>query len=133
MAGKRKAEGGWAEAAVGASIDLVGALTLKTNGQLARNPATRELMLEILKEAAAIPRGRRPGYGGLRRALLRECRAAPDRLSPTYRALLAGRRRRADSPLRSLLKEARAARRPAPMVRALHRIVARLEEELRGR
>ena len=129
---KRKAQP-WAEAALDAAIKPVGALTLTTNGQLARNPATRELMLETLREAVGIlrARGRKPAPRGLSRVLLRACRAAPNQLSPMSQDLLAGRRTEADSLLRSLVREARAARRPAPLLGALYRIIKRLEEELR--
>ncbi|MEI8191049.1 MAG: ketopantoate reductase C-terminal domain-containing protein [candidate division NC10 bacterium] len=124
----------WAKAALDAAIKPIGALTLKTKGQLAEDPATRELMLETLREAVGIlrARGRRAAFGGLRRNLLQDCRKTPDQLNSMAQDLRAGRMTEADSILLPFVKEARLARRPAPLLGALYRIVKRLEKELRA-
>ncbi|MBI5243561.1 MAG: 2-dehydropantoate 2-reductase [Elusimicrobia bacterium] len=122
----------WTKAALNAAINPVGALTMKTNGELAAGPAARELLLETLREALSVLRGRgiRPAFGGLPRILLQGCRATPGQRNSMSQDLLAGRRTEADEILKPFVEEARRVRRPAPLLATLYRAVKRLEKEL---
>lgn len=121
----------WTKAAFNAATNPVGALTGRSNGDLVRVPALRDLVMRAAREAAAVAKadGRRTVYPSLERALERGLAAAPTQSNSMLQDLRAGRRTEVDAIVGPFLQAARRRRRPAPLLGALHALIKRVERE----
>jgi 2-dehydropantoate 2-reductase len=122
----------WTKAAFNAAVNPLGAVCAVESGQLAENPALRELSLKALGEAAAAAEGAgHPlDYPDMAEKLLLSGRNAPHQRNSMLQDLAAGRRTEARFILRPLLAAARRRRLPAPTLELLAAVVARLERKL---
>lgn len=122
----------WTKACFNASTNLLGALCAATNGQLAEDPALREIMIAALKEAVAVARrcGRPPLYRHMEALVVRSCRNAPDQRNSMLQDLQAGRRTEVQAIAGPILAAGRRAGVPTPFLDRLSRLVGRLEREL---
>ncbi|MBI4348436.1 MAG: 2-dehydropantoate 2-reductase [Elusimicrobia bacterium] len=122
----------WTKLVFNAATNPIGALTGRTNGDLARLGALWEILLASLAEAEAAARadGHPPLVHDMAALLKRACRATPEQDNSMLQDLRAGRPTEIDAILGPILEAARRRRRPAPVLTALHRFVKRLEKEL---
>lgn len=122
----------WTKLVFNAATNPIGALTARTNGELARVGALWETLLAALGEAegAARAEGHAPLVSDMAALLKRSCEATPEQENSMLQDLRAGRPTEADAILRPLLSAARRHKRPAPVLTALHGFVKRLEREL---
>ncbi|MBI4386302.1 MAG: 2-dehydropantoate 2-reductase [Elusimicrobia bacterium] len=124
----------WTKAAFNAAVNPLGALTGRTNGELARIPALREVLLRLLRETTTLARrdGRAPlRFSRLKSQILHGCRAAPGQPNSMLQDVRAGRRTEVDAIVAPFLRIARRRGIPAPTLESIHRFVKRLERELR--
>ena len=119
----------WTKLVYNAAVNPLGALLDRTNGELASDPALRELMRVILKEAVSISTqaGFRPLHKDLEERIARGCLAVPDQINSMAQDLRAGRRTEADAILKPLLDAAKRQRRAATAIEPLYRIIKHLE------
>jgi len=119
----------WTKLIHNAAINPLGALTRKTNGQLAAEPALRDLLVRVADEAAAVAKA--AGHPSLdanpARSILRGCAAAPRQINSMAQDLAAGRPTEADAILRPLLRAARKAGRATRYLEPLYRMIRHLE------
>ncbi len=119
----------WTKLCFNAATNPLGALCGVPNGELARDPALREIMLKALSEAVAIAReeGHRPLYADMADLVVRACRNAPRQRNSMLQDLQAGRRTEIRAITGPLLAAARRQRTPAPILSRLTRVLLRLE------
>ena len=100
------------------------------NGELARDPALREILLKAIAEATAAARraGHPPLHSDLARRILLGCRRTRFQRNSMLQDLAAGRRTEAGMILGPIL----AAGSPAPILRTLLRVIERLERRPSG-
>jgi len=129
----REANAKWAKAALDAATGPLGALAVRTAGDLARVPPLKLLMFQALKEASAAARaaGHPLSYERLKVEAIRDCLAAPDKPNPMLQALRRGRKTDIEAVAGPFLRAARKGRVQVPVLESLHRFVKRLERELR--
>jgi 2-dehydropantoate 2-reductase len=113
-----------------AAVNPIGTLTRKTNGQLASEPALRELVCSVVREAAAIARA--AGFPPLdiqpTKRVLQGCRAAPNQINSMSQDIEAGRKTEADAILKPLLLSARRTKRSTRYIEPLYRMIRGLEK-----
>jgi len=119
----------WTKLVYNAAVNPLGALLDRTNGELASEPALRELVRVILDEAVSIATkaGFRPLHADLEERIARGCLAVPHQINSMAQDLRAGRETEADAILKPLLDAARRQGRPAPAIEPLYRVLKRLE------
>ncbi len=120
----------WTKLAYNASVNLLGAAGALPNGELARDPALREILLKAIAEATAAARraGHPPLHSDLARRILLGCRRTRFQRNSMLQDLAAGRRTEAGMILGPIL----AAGSPAPILRTLLRVIERLERRPSG-
>lgn len=120
----------WTKNVYNAAVNPIGALTRKTNAQLASIPALRELVAQAVGEGARIARG--AGFPLLDAdpvaRVLKGCRAAPGQYNSMVQDVAAGRRTEADAILKPLLAEAARQGRKTLYLEALYRMIKALEK-----
>lgn len=123
----------WTKAAFNAAANPLGALTGRSNGELAAIPPLKDLLLQTLHEAVSVAQasGHSPIYADMAGLLLRGCLSAPGQPNSMLQDLRAGRRTELAAILSPFLAEARRRSLPAPTLFALYRFMRRLERELR--
>lgn len=119
----------WTKLCFNASTNLLGALCAATNGQLAADPALREIMLSVLGEAVAVARraGKAPLYPDMGKLVVRACQNAPAQRNSMFQDLQAGRKTELASIAGPLLRAGKRLDVPTPLLEKLSRLVARLE------
>ncbi|HVE14742.1 MAG TPA: ketopantoate reductase C-terminal domain-containing protein, partial [Elusimicrobiota bacterium] len=124
----------WTKLALNAAINPLGALACVTNGALARDPALKDLLTAVCREAAAAARaaGCPLSASSLSRRVLRACRATPEQRNSTLQDLDAGRRTEIREILLPLLKAARKTGQEAPILSSLYKMTVSLETSLAG-
>ncbi|MBI5630866.1 MAG: 2-dehydropantoate 2-reductase [Elusimicrobia bacterium] len=119
----------WTKLCFNAAVNPLGALAAAPNGDLARDAALRELLLQTLSEAVAVARaaGRRLLYRDMAGLVLRACENAPAQRNSMLQDLRAGRPTEIQAIVGPLLDQARRLRRPAPLLLRLFRWVQKME------
>jgi 2-dehydropantoate 2-reductase len=119
----------WTKLCFNAATNPLGALCAATNGQLGADPALREIMLTVLKEAVAVARraGKQPLYSDMAKVVLDACRRSPGQRNSMLQDLHAGRKTELDSIARPLLRAGKRLSVPTPLLEKLSRLVMRLE------
>ncbi len=119
----------WTKLVYNAAVNPLGALLDRTNGELASDPALRELVRVVLKEAVAISTraGFRPLHADLEKRIARGCLAVPNQINSMAQDLRAGRETEADAILKPLIDAAKRQGRSAPAIEPLYRVLKRLE------
>lgn len=122
----------WTKAVFNAATNPLGALTARTNGDLAKNPALWEILLHALREAAAVARaeGHPPLHSDMEDLVRKACLATPEQENSMLQDLRRGRRTEVEAILGPILEAARRRRLGAPVLDALRRFTLRLEREL---
>ncbi|MEK9145353.1 MAG: ketopantoate reductase C-terminal domain-containing protein, partial [Elusimicrobiota bacterium] len=122
----------WTKAAFNAALNPIGALALKTNGELAKSAGLRELLGAASREAFSLMRaqGIEPLTRRPERTLLAGCRRAPDQVNSMAQDLAFRRRTEARDILGPFVRAARRTGREAPVLSMLLRILERVEKEL---
>ncbi len=120
----------WTKTVYNAAVNPIGALAGKTNGELALDPALRDLVLATISEAALIARkaGYPPLGPNLGRRVLRGCLSAPDQVNSMAQDIAAGRKTEADAILLPLLKAAKKAGRKTRYLEPLYLSIRALEK-----
>lgn len=122
----------WTKAVFNAATNPVGALTARTNGDLAAVPALWDITLAALREGERAARA--AGHPTLPRDLAglvrRACAAAPKQENSMLQDLRAGRPTEVEAILGPLLAAARRRGLRAPVLSSLRRFMRRLELEL---
>ena len=120
----------WTKAVYNAAVNPIGALSKKTNGELARDPALRDLVVATVLEAASI--ARKAGFPPLDphpdRGVLKGCLSAPDQINSMAQDIAAGRKTEADAILLPLLKAAQKAGRKTLYLEPLYLSILALEK-----
>lgn len=122
----------WTKLVYNASVNVLGAAGALPNGELARDPALREVLLKTIEEASAAARraGRRPLYPDLARRILKGCRGTPSQRNSMLQDLASGRRTEA----RAILGPVLGAGARTPILSVLGDVIVRLEKKsLSGR
>lgn len=119
----------WTKLCFNAATNPLGAICAVPNGELARDPVLKEIMLKVLAESveAARKTGRRPLHPDMARLVVRACLAAPRQRNSMLQDLQAGRRTEIEAISRPILSAARRTKTPAPLLSRLSRLVRRLE------
>lgn len=119
----------WTKAAVNAAANPLGALTGRTNGELATIAPLRELLLRALKEAVRAA-DHPPLYRNLKRLVISGAKKAPDQPNSMLQDLRAGRRTEIEAIVKPFLDSARRKKIRTPILNSFYRFVRRLEREL---
>ena len=124
----------WTKAAFNAAANPLGALTGRTNGELANLPPLRELLLRALKETAAAARaaGHAIAYPPFERSVLAGLRSTPGQSNSMLQDLRAGRPTEIDAIVKPFLQAARKKHLKTPLLESLYRFTRRLDLELRA-
>lgn len=119
----------WTKLCFNAAVNGVGALCSEPNGRLADDPALRELVSAVIREASDISRraGHPPLYRHMESLVLRGCRNAPFQRNSTLQDLQAGRRTETSVIFGPLLQAALRTRATAPLLTVLEGSLKRLE------
>lgn len=119
----------WTKLCFNAAVNGVGALCAEPNGRLASDPALRELVSAVIREASAVSRqaGHPPLYRHMEALVLRGCRNAPLQRNSTLQDLQAARRTEVSVIFGPLLRAARRLGSPAPLMTVLEASLRRLE------
>lgn len=119
----------WTKAAFNAASNPIGALTGRTNGELIRIPALKDLVFRAVREAVAAARaeGHRMLYPNMDKILAQGLLLAPNQSNSMLQDIRAGRRTEVDAILKPFLLAARRRRVTTPTLDALYRFVRRLE------
>lgn len=119
----------WTKLVYNAAVNPIGALLDRTNGELASDPALRELVRLVLKESVAIATraGFKPLHRDMEARIARGCLAVPHQVNSMAQDLRAGRETEADAILKPLLDAARRRRMKATTIEPLYRALKYLE------
>ena len=119
----------WTDLCLNAAGEVLGAACAAPNGELARNPALREILIACTREAAAAAAsdGHRLLVPRPEQAAVKACLAHPGRRSSVLRDLRARRRTQLAAIVGPILAAARRTGTPAPLLTRLYRVVRRLE------
>lgn len=122
----------WTKLMYNAGVNPIAALTRRSNGALASDPALKEITLRTLAEArlAAIASGHPPYPEMTPQGVLAGCRAVPDQMNSMIQDFTAGRRTEADVLLGPLVRAARRAKVPIPTLETLWAALRKLEADL---
>ncbi|MFH2204290.1 MAG: 2-dehydropantoate 2-reductase [Elusimicrobiota bacterium] len=119
----------WTKLIHNAAINPLGTLAMRTNGELASEPALRELLVRVVNEAADIAKA--AGYPSLdsrpAARVVRGCAAAPDQVNSMAQDIAAGRPTEADAILKPLITAARRNGRPVRFIEPLYKMLRVLE------
>lgn len=119
----------WTKLLYNAAVNPLGALLDRDNGALATDPALRDLVRLVLKEAVDIATraGHRPLHADMEARVARGCLAVPRQINSMAQDLRAGRETEADAILKPLLDAAQKQGRRATAIEPLYRVLKRLE------
>ncbi|MBI4375305.1 MAG: 2-dehydropantoate 2-reductase [Elusimicrobia bacterium] len=119
----------WTKLCFNASVNLLGSACMATNGELAREPALKEILLTVLAEAVATAKASNhpPLYADMASLVVRGCRNAPSQRNSMLQDLVAGRRTELAAIAGPLIEASRRRKVPAPALGALTRLVGALE------
>ena len=122
----------WTKLCFNAAGNAIGALCNAPNGELARDPALRELLLASLREAVAAARkdGHKLLYPDMESLIVKTYPNDSRQRNSMLQDLQAGRRTEADAILGPLLAAARRRKVPLTLLPRLNRLVKRLERAL---
>ncbi len=119
----------WTKLCFNAATNPLGALCAVTNGELADDPALRELMVKALREAVAVAKraGRPPLYSDMESLVVRACRNAPVQRNSMLQDLMRGRRTEIAAIADPLVGAGRKFGVATPILDKLARLVRRME------
>lgn len=119
----------WTKLCFNAAGNLLGAACAAPNGQLAKDPALRDILLSCMREAVAAARrdGHKPLIADMEAFIVKACLGAPEQRNSMLQDLAAGRRTEVEAIAGPVLAAARRTKTPAPMLSRLARVVSRLE------
>jgi 2-dehydropantoate 2-reductase len=120
----------WTKLCFNAAVNGIGTLCAEPNGRLARDPALREIVQAVIREAATLSgrAGHPPLYRRMESLVVRGCRNTPLQRNSTLQDLQAGRRTEASAIFGPLLKAARKTDTPAPLITVVAASLRRLEQ-----
>lgn len=119
----------WSKAVFNSALNPLGALCAATSGELAADPALRELMLSALEEALQVAKKtrRRLYFSNPERLLVASCQAAPRQRNSMLQDFQAGRPLETRAILDPILAAGRRAGAATPLLARFKRILAKLE------
>lgn len=125
----------WTKAVFNAALNPLGALTGRTNGELARIAPLKEILLRSLQEAGAAAKaaGHFPLYKNMQKPLLAGCLSAPQQKNSMLQDIRAGHPTEMESILRPILDSAGRAGISVPWLKSLYKFTRSLERQLRKR
>lgn len=120
----------WTKLCFNAAINGIGALCAQPNGALVKDPALREVLKTVVREAVGISRraGHPPLYRRMEALVARACRNAPRQRNSTLQDLQAGRRSEAPAIFGPLLAAAKKNGGPAASLTVIAETLRLLEQ-----
>jgi len=119
----------WTKLCFNAATNPLGALCSVPNGTLAEDPALREIMVKVLREAVTVARrsGRPPLYSDMESVVVRACKNAPVQRNSMLQDLQSRRRTEIGAIAGPLAREARRLGVATPLLDKLASLIKRME------